>query len=99
MFWLSRKTLSGSQRRLSSTSLSQFGQYEAWTRPLRPASGSSAFTYAEIEDVSARLDAGFEVAETLPHRKKYLLLNHRLSERILAALSEWVDEVEAELGS
>ena len=53
----------------------------------------------EIEDVSARLAAGVEFAETLPHRKKYLLLNHRLSQRILAALSEWVDEVEAELGS
>ena len=52
---------------------------------------------AEIEDVSARIDAGFAAAETLPHRTKYLLLNHRLSRRILAALSQWVDEVEAEL--
>ena len=54
---------------------------------------------AEIADISARLDAGEAVAETLPHRKKYLLLNHRLSRRLLAAFSEWVDEVERELGS
>ena len=52
---------------------------------------------AEIADISARLDAGEAVAETLPHRKKYLLLNHRLSRRLLAAFAEWVDEVEREL--
>ena len=52
----------------------------------------------EIIDITARLDVAEAVADTLPHRKKYLLLNHRLSRRLLAALSEWVDEVEAELG-
>jgi hypothetical protein len=39
------------------------------------------------------------IAETLPHRRKYLLLNHRLSRRLVAAFAEWVDEVERELGS
>jgi DNA-binding PadR family transcriptional regulator len=51
----------------------------------------------ELVDVRARLDVGLAVAETLPHRRKYLLLNHRLSIRLLDAFSAWVDEVEAEL--
>jgi DNA-binding PadR family transcriptional regulator len=54
---------------------------------------------AEIADVRARLDVGRAVADTLPARRKYLLLNHRLSERLLAAFDEWIDEAERELGS
>jgi DNA-binding PadR family transcriptional regulator len=54
---------------------------------------------ADIADITARLDVAEEVAETLPHRRKYLLLNHRLSRRLVAALAEWVDDVEQELGS
>jgi hypothetical protein len=75
--------------------------YEAWTRPQLPASGSSAFTYVPpvANGSSARMDVALAVAETLPHRKKYLPLNHRLSIRILDALSAWVDEVETELDS
>jgi DNA-binding PadR family transcriptional regulator len=53
----------------------------------------------EIADVSARMDVAEAVAETLPERKKYLLLNHRLSRRLLDAFSEWIDEAEHELGS
>ncbi len=37
------------------------------------------------------------MAETLPHRRKYLRLNQRLARRLLAAYLEWVDEVEREL--
>ena len=33
----------------------------------------------EIADARARLDVGQAVAETLPHREKYLALNHRLA--------------------
>lgn len=51
----------------------------------------------EIADLSARLDVAEAVAETLPHRKTYLLLNHRLSRRLLAAYSTWIDEAEKEL--
>ena len=36
-------------------------------------------------------------AETLPHRAKYLHLNHRLSRRILLAYEEWLRDVEGEL--
>ena len=51
----------------------------------------------EIADLSAQLDEAEAVAETLPHRKKYLLLNLRLARRLLDAHLEWVDEVEREL--
>jgi PadR family transcriptional regulator AphA len=53
--------------------------------------------HAEIADLAARLDEAEAVAETLPHRRKYLLLNQRLARRLLEAHLEWVDEVEQEL--
>jgi DNA-binding PadR family transcriptional regulator len=53
----------------------------------------------EIADVAARLDVGAAVAETLPHRLKYLRLNQRLAERLIDAFSAWADEVERELSS
>jgi PadR family transcriptional regulator AphA len=52
---------------------------------------------AEIADLSARLDEAEDVAKTLPHREKYLMLNHRLARRLLHAHLEWLDEVEREL--
>ena len=53
----------------------------------------------DLEEMNARLDVAeaVAVAETLPHRRKYLLLNHKLARRILAAHLEWLDEVETEL--
>jgi PadR family transcriptional regulator AphA len=53
----------------------------------------------EIVDLSARLDVGDAVAETLPHRRKYLNLNSRLARKLLEAHREWLDEIEQELGS
>jgi len=52
----------------------------------------------EIEDQLAWLDTAEGVAGTLPHRQRYLRLNHRLSRRILHAFLDWLDEVERELG-
>lgn len=52
----------------------------------------------EIESQLAWLDHADEVASTLPHRERYLRLNHRLSRRLLEAFLEWLDEVERELG-
>jgi DNA-binding PadR family transcriptional regulator len=52
----------------------------------------------EIADISARLDAAEAIAATIPHRERYLLLNHRLARRIVEAHSDWLDEVERELG-
>ena len=35
---------------------------------------------------------------TIPSRERYLLLNHRLARRIVKAHTDWLDEVERELG-
>jgi DNA-binding PadR family transcriptional regulator len=51
-----------------------------------------------IAEQLAWLDRADQEANALPHRERYLRLNHRLSRRILAAFSDWLDEVEAELG-
>ena len=51
----------------------------------------------EIADLSARLDIGEAAAASLPHREKYLRLNHRLARRIVQAHADWLDEVEREL--
>jgi PadR family transcriptional regulator AphA len=51
----------------------------------------------EIEELSAGLDRGDEIAPSIPHRERYLRLNTQLSRRILQAFSDWLDEVEAEL--
>jgi DNA-binding PadR family transcriptional regulator len=53
---------------------------------------------ADIDDLRARLDVADEVAGTLPSREKYLRLNHRLARRVLDAYSDWLDELERELG-
>ena len=53
----------------------------------------------EIADLLVRIDAGEEIARTLPRRERYLLLNHRLARRIVEAHAEWLDEVERELES
>lgn len=62
-----------------------------------PVRESIAALRSGIADLSARLDEGEAVAETLPHRRKYLLLNLGLARRLLAAHLEWVDDVEREL--
>jgi PadR family transcriptional regulator, regulatory protein AphA len=53
---------------------------------------------ADIADVSARLDVATAVAETLPHRTRYLRLVHRLGRALLEAHARWLDDVERELG-
>jgi DNA-binding PadR family transcriptional regulator len=62
-----------------------------------PVRESVSALRAEIADLSARLDLAQEVAESLPHRKKYLALNLRLARRLLEAHLEWVDDVEQNL--
>lgn len=53
----------------------------------------------EIADIGARLDVAEAVARTIPSREDYLLLNHRLARRIVQAHTDWLNEVEQELGS
>ncbi|MGH2990962.1 MAG: PadR family transcriptional regulator [Solirubrobacterales bacterium] len=50
-----------------------------------------------IDEQLRWLERADEIASTLPHRERYLRLNHRLSRRILGAYLEWLDEVEREL--
>ena len=63
----------------------------------RPVLESLRGMRTEIADLQARLDVADAVAETLPHRKKYLRLNHELARRILRTHLDWLDEVEREL--
>jgi DNA-binding PadR family transcriptional regulator len=51
----------------------------------------------DIADLRLRLAAADAVAATLPHREKYLRLNHRLAGKVLDAYEEWLDEIEREL--
>lgn len=52
---------------------------------------------AEIADLNARLDVAEAMAETLPQRRRHLLLNHRLARALVEAHANWLDEVEREL--
>jgi hypothetical protein len=51
----------------------------------------------DVADLFAHLDEAEASAETLPHRRKYLLLNIEFLRRLLELHLEWVDEVEREL--
>jgi PadR family transcriptional regulator, regulatory protein AphA len=53
----------------------------------------------DIAELAAHLDEAEAAAESLPHRRRYLLLNHRLARRMLEVNLEWLDEVERELGA
>lgn len=50
-----------------------------------------------IAEMSALVDEMEAGAHLVPHRERYLMLQHRLARRLLAAYGEWVDEVESEL--
>jgi len=52
---------------------------------------------ADIADLQTRLDIAEAAADTLPHRRTYLLLSQRLARRLLDVHLEWLDEVEREL--
>jgi PadR family transcriptional regulator, regulatory protein AphA len=54
---------------------------------------------ADLDAIDADLDAAEEIARGLPHRERYLMLNHRLARRLVAAHREWLEEAERELGS
>lgn len=47
----------------------------------------------EIEELRAELQEGEARAATMPHREKYLLLNHRLAGAVLDAYDAWLDDV------
>jgi DNA-binding PadR family transcriptional regulator len=60
---------------------------------------SLATLRTDIADLSARLDVAEAAADALPHRRRYLMMGHRLSRRLLAVHLEWLDEIERELES
>jgi DNA-binding PadR family transcriptional regulator len=62
------------------------------------ALGSLEPLRAEIAAHFARLDDAERIAGEIPHRERYLRLNHRLARRIVQAHADWLDEVEGELG-
>jgi DNA-binding PadR family transcriptional regulator len=51
----------------------------------------------DIADLSARVDEAEASADTLAHRRKYLLLNISFLRRLLQLHLDWIDEVEREL--
>ncbi len=51
----------------------------------------------ELDELDTALDDAEAVAATLPHREKYLRINHRLARRLVAAHRDWIAEVEHEL--
>jgi DNA-binding PadR family transcriptional regulator len=60
---------------------------------------SLAPLHEQLAELRARLDAAEDVAAGLPHRRRYLLLNHALARRIVDAHADWLAEVERELGA
>jgi hypothetical protein len=52
----------------------------------------------ELDELDELADKAEESAATIPHREKYLRINHRLARRLIAAHREWIAEVERELG-
>jgi PadR family transcriptional regulator AphA len=62
-----------------------------------PTRKSIATLRDDIAELSAQLDAGEASAETLPHRRKYLLLNIAFLRRLLDLHLDWIDQVEREL--
>jgi DNA-binding PadR family transcriptional regulator len=62
-----------------------------------PARESLLAMREDIADLRRRLEDADEVVGTLPHRAKYLKLNHRLAGRVLDAYDQWLDQIEHEL--
>ena len=62
-----------------------------------PTRESVATLRDDIADLKARLDESERAADSLPHRRKYLLLVNEFLRRLLELHLEFVDELEREL--
>jgi DNA-binding PadR family transcriptional regulator len=51
----------------------------------------------DLDDLRRELDQAERRADTIPHRRKYLLLNHRLARHVIDTYAEWLDDLEREL--
>jgi DNA-binding PadR family transcriptional regulator len=63
-----------------------------------PVRDSIVALRAELDELDALMDAADAAAATLPHRERYLRINHRLARRLIEAHREWIADVEGELG-
>ena len=59
-----------------------------------PVRESMAGLRDDIADLTGRLEEAEASAQSLPHRRKYLLLNTRFLRRLFELHLEWIDEVE-----
>ena len=53
----------------------------------------------DIAEITAQLDDADFAAPSVPHRARYLRLNHALARRLVEAHRAWIDDVERELGA
>ena len=51
----------------------------------------------ELDELDSLLDRADTVAAGLPHREKYLRINHALARRLIRAHRDWIADVEREL--
>jgi hypothetical protein len=51
----------------------------------------------ELGWLREQLDEAEKRAETIPHRRKYRLLNHTLARRVIDTYAGWLEDVEREL--
>lgn len=65
----------------------------------QPVRESIATLRLELDELDALADEAEAAAPALPHREKYLRINHRLAQRLIAAHREWIADVERELGT
>jgi DNA-binding PadR family transcriptional regulator len=63
----------------------------------KPVRESITMLRQELDELDKLADKAEESAATIPHREKYLRINHRLARRLIAAHREWIAEVEREL--
>jgi DNA-binding PadR family transcriptional regulator len=52
----------------------------------------------DLDQITAQLDAADVAAASVPHRARYLRLNHALARRIVEAHRVWIHQAERELG-
>jgi DNA-binding PadR family transcriptional regulator len=52
----------------------------------------------DIAEITAQLDAADAAGAEVPHRARYVYLNHALARRIVEAHAAWLGDVERELG-
>jgi len=63
----------------------------------QPVRESISALRAELNELDTLLDDAETAAATVPHREKYLRINHRLARRLVAAHRDWITDVEAQL--